>query len=220
MPQHPILLPKDSLRPVVVASHPRSGTHLVLDFLRRQFGSFYSWRLWGVPLDHLYLNIERLGAERRRFSDPLARRIVKRPRRALLKTHFLSDFTSSWSREESSPPCMHWRDFIDQAHFIYIVRHPLDVMASCHQFLSGIDPAAAGASLPAFLKSPHWDGSADRVEWWQRHVESWANRDHVTVVKYEDFLKNPRQVIRLFSDVFREVALWRTPELPPKVTSV
>jgi hypothetical protein len=145
----------DALRPILVASHPRSGTHLVIDLLRRQFRSLENWRMWGLPLDYLYLNLERLGSEKRRFPENRARRIVNRPRRALMKTHFDADFVTGWAEDESVPPPQPWLDFIAQARVFYVLRHPLDVMASYHQFLSGIDENLAELDFLSFLRSSH-----------------------------------------------------------------
>mgnify|MGYP006308750097 FL=1 len=82
-----VLTRPGALTPVLVASHPRSGTHLVMDLMRRQFPSLSNWRCFGLPLDRLYLNLERLGATERRIDPGLAARIVNRPRRALMKIH-------------------------------------------------------------------------------------------------------------------------------------
>ena len=49
-------------KPVVVASHPRSGTHLTLDLLRKQFPACASYKLPAQPLDRLYFALEALSA--------------------------------------------------------------------------------------------------------------------------------------------------------------
>ncbi|WP_417210222.1 sulfotransferase domain-containing protein [Antarctobacter sp.] len=216
----PAITRADALQPVLVASHPRSGTHLAMDFLRRQFPSLANWRYWGLPLDHLYLNLERLGAQDRRFSEDLARRIVNRPRRALLKTHFQADFGSSWQPEESAPPNGPWRDLADHAQTIYIVRHPMNVMTSYHQFLSGIDPSRYATGFMQFLESDHWDASTDRLGWWERHVVDWTARPGTLVIRYEDVVKRPEATMRNLAEVLGERPANRMPPMPPKVSSI
>lgn len=216
----PIIERADALRPVLVASHPRSGTHLVMDLLRRQFPTLSNWRLWGLPLDHLYLNLERLGADKRRFSESRARTIVNRPRRALMKTHFDAAFLSSWAADEAVPPQGPWRTLVDSSCTIYIVRHPMDVMASYKQFLAGIDPNVNKLNLMNFICSPHWNGSSDRLGWWQAHVDGWAERKGVLVLRYEDVVRTTEAVLARMSAMLDEPAAGRIPYLPSKITSI
>lgn len=119
-----------TLRPVLVASHPRSGTHFMIDFIRKNIPSTASWRFWGLPLNRLYLNIETLTSRHRPVGHKLARRIVERPQRPLMKTHFLPDFSESWIEEQSGPLDPQWREMVDRAHTIYITRDPWAVMTS------------------------------------------------------------------------------------------
>jgi hypothetical protein len=214
-----ILSRPDALRPVLVASHPRSGTHLVMDLLRRQFRSLNTWRAWGLPLDYLYLNLERLGADSRRFPEALARRIVNRPRRALLKTHFDARFEAGWALDETVPPARHWLQLVSQAHAIYVLRHPLDVMASYHQFLCGIDKNLVELDFMSFLRSSHWDGSSNRLVWWSRHVMGWAERNGVIVLRYEDIVDRTGDILAQVSVALGEGSAGIHPLLPPKITS-
>ena len=55
-------------RPILIASHPRSGTHLTIDFLRRQFSPCSSWKHWGESLDNLYLPLEAITAQQKGIS--------------------------------------------------------------------------------------------------------------------------------------------------------
>ncbi|MEP5151425.1 sulfotransferase domain-containing protein [Planktotalea sp.] len=209
-----------ALKPVLVASHPRSGTHVVMDLIRRQFPSTRNWRCFGLPLDHLYLNLERLGAEQRRFDEQTAKRIVNRPKRALLKTHFTADFQSGWAQDECTPPQGHWRSLGQAAKVIYVVRHPMDVMVSYHQFLSAIDASVVEMDLMRFLHSPHWDKSVDRLGWWQSHVSGWATREDVTVLRYEDVVHQTEQTLETLSTSLDDAGRRRKPLLPPKVTTL
>ncbi len=210
----------DARQPVLVVSHPRSGTHLAMDLIRRHFASTRNWRCFGLPLDHLYLNLERLGADQRRFSPQKATRIVNRPKRAMLKTHFTSDFTSSWARSEAAPPLGAWRVLAEQALTLYVVRHPMDVMVSYHQFLSALDPQIADMDLMRFMHSAHWDDSTDRLGWWQEHLRGWCAAPHAHVTRYEDVVRATGQTLKSLSAAFEETPLYRKPLLPPKVTTL
>ncbi|MGR3494744.1 sulfotransferase domain-containing protein [Citreimonas sp.] len=216
----PVLSRRNAEKPVLIASHPRSGTHLVIDLLRRQFSGTRNWRWWGLPLDHLYLNLERLESRNRHFPEALARRIVNRPRRAILKTHFQADFAASWVEEESCAPARPWLDLVDGGQTFYIVRHPLDVMASYHQFMAGFDADVARLSFADFLTSPHWSGETDRLGWWRAHVEGWEARPGVKVLRYEDVVKRTDATLSRIEETLGEKRTGRTPLLPPKITSI
>lgn len=210
----------DALRSILVASHPRSGTHLVLDLLRHQFRSCHNWRLWALPLDYLYLNLERLSADERCFDELLAQKIINRPRRALMKTHFSADWNSGWTSSEAKAPTGHWRQFAESAHLIYVIRHPLDVMASYKQFLSTIDPEIAKLNFWSFLTSLHWDQNTDRLDWWFQHVQGWLEVHNVQFFRYEDIIEDPNKFLTCVSHAINEVPQWCSPLLPTKVTSI
>ena len=53
------LFPKDK-QPIVVSSHPRSGTHLCIDLLRRQYKACNIPKTLDRGLDDLYFSIEGL----------------------------------------------------------------------------------------------------------------------------------------------------------------
>ncbi|ATW03125.1 sulfotransferase domain-containing protein [Sphingorhabdus sp. YGSMI21] len=220
MTDRPILSRPGAFDPILVVSHPRSGTHLVIDLLRRQFESTRNWRWWGLPLDHLYLNLERLASPNRTFSNKLARKIVNRPRRALVKTHFEEDFSQSWVPEESTPPGPAWMDLLARSKVLYVVRHPMDVMVSYHQFMAGIEPAIASMSFSEFLRSPHRSGETDRLGWWQRHLIGWEARPDTLFLRYEDIVADTDTIVDRIGLWIGEVPIKLQPMLPPKVTSI
>lgn len=211
---------EQSLKPLLIASHPRSGTHVSIDFVRRQFLSTWNWRFPGWPNDHVYLNIERLGASSRRFSEATARRIVTRPRRAILKTHFNPQFTETWMEAESFSPADEWLSLIDRAIKVYVVRHPLDVMCSYYQFSCGIDPRHEQGGFLGFVFGPHWCETKTRLEWWKYHVQEWVARKDVTALRYEDIVSSPESTLNKLGHLLDEKPKHVTPLLPPKISSV
>lgn len=75
-------------KPILVASHPRSGTHLALDLLRKQFPVCASYKLPGQTLDRLYLALEALSAPANQsISESTALKILSKSSRPLTKTH-------------------------------------------------------------------------------------------------------------------------------------
>lgn len=47
-------------KPIIVATYPRSGTHLTIDLLRKQFQECESWKFLGESKSNLYLDIDPL----------------------------------------------------------------------------------------------------------------------------------------------------------------
>lgn len=203
-------------RGILVASHPRSGTHLLLDILRRQFPSTRGWRWWGLPLDHLYLNVERIVSDRRHFGDEKAEAILRRVRMPLMKTHYLEDFSETWTSNETGPLPLRWREYVDKAVILYVHRDPRDVMVSYKQFLSSIQPGVAEMTLFDFMRSPHWSEQGDRLEWWKRHVGGWLGKPGVVAIAYRDLVKHTEREIARIAGELKERPLYRLPLLPAK----
>lgn len=209
-----------SRTPILVASHPRSGTHLVIDTIRRHFPVTRARRLWGKPVDHLYLNVERLTAGNRRFDDRTAHRILGKSARPLMKTHYSADFAETWCESETGPLAKKWREMLSTARVIYVFRDPRHVMVSYHQFLSPIDASVRGMTLGEFIRSEHWTGSCSKLEWWARHVRGWLHKPGILPLNYDDLLNDASAAIERLAAHLDEVPVLSQPLLPPKVSSI
>lgn len=211
MPRH--------LSPVLVASHPRSGTHLAIDFIRRNFASTRTWRLPGQANDHLYLNLERLTAHQRRFPERLARRILNRPRRAIIKTHYLADFSETWIEAETGQLADQWQRVVAEANVIYVSRHPAEVFTSYKLFLSALNPEIAKMSFKEFISGPHWSKRVSRLVWWQEHVHGWLDQPDVFHLRYQDIVRSPQHVLDKLHAGLDEEPLGVKQLLPPRLPS-
>lgn len=56
-------------RPVIVASHPRSGTHLTLDLIRRQFPACEKTKSFFSMRELPYINLDEILCVDKKFSD-------------------------------------------------------------------------------------------------------------------------------------------------------
>ena len=74
--------------PIVVAAHMRSGTHLTIDLLRRQFKSVGSWKWPGEANDSTYLALDVMGDLEANWGEKRAIRILKRCDRPIFKLHW------------------------------------------------------------------------------------------------------------------------------------
>ena len=222
-------------RPIVVASHPRSGTHLLIDSLRLNFPECRAWKRLGENLHRLYLNLDELA----RLTPAEAIAVASRCKRPVLKTHALADFSAA---NLIPGPCPCDPELVtwlrgNGASFLYVYRDPREVMKSLHGFVraspanTGPGAAADGdgdgacpgaATLGAFLRER--EHGVSRPALWARHVTGWVGDASVHCVAMESLLRRPdvplsglAERLGLTSDAGRQAAgapgHWR---LPPK----
>jgi hypothetical protein len=202
--------------PVMIATHRRSGTHLLIDFIRRQFPSCQSWKLPGENTNRLYLPMG--GLARGRLTKPLARRIIARPKRPILKTHSLPTFDLQQGGYEALVKWAH-----ERGRIMYCLRDCRAVMASLYAYMQSFDAQARvqpgeflrqTAPLPEFKLESH--ASLSRPAQWAHHVREWLTQEDVLVVRYEDVLKQPRGILDALSTHLDMQPTYREPLLPAK----
>jgi len=111
--------------PIIVYTFGRSGTHMVIDMLRRQLRECMTWKYPGEHNDMLFASLDSLAAEgfetRRRS---LAR--LRRCARPLLKTHEYDRSLAAVTK--GHPELADWIRTTGQ--MVHIVRHPVHAIAS------------------------------------------------------------------------------------------
>lgn len=194
--------------PVIVASHRRSGTHLTIDFVRKNFKVARA-RKWPLqPNDRLYLNFDAVEnpdhpSSRSRES---AYRFLNRVRMPIVKTHLSrNDFLISLES-------LNLEDIFRSAMVLYVVRDPRSVMASFYAFREG----TVGGKRISFSEFLRGDGSAPGpLDHWIRHVESWLDHPRVLVVRFEQLKSDPYQVLNSIASKF-DITLERSDADLPK----
>ena len=179
-------------RPILVASHPRSGTHLTIDFLRRQFSPCSSWKHWGESLDNLYLPLEAIADQEKGISIPKSLDILSRAKRPIIKTHSdpqLSHLTIDYSEIQL------W--IKHQSDRIYLIRDGRDVLCSLHLFMQSFQPETR-CPLSIFIRQKI--NQYNRVRIWANHIKAWLNEPNVIFLKFEDLIQDPELVIHLLSE--------------------
>lgn len=190
-------------RPVVVATHMRSGTHLCLDFLRRQFAVFDGWKFPMEANDSLYLPLDVFSGDEATWGEARALRVIRRAKRLLVKAHWtLPDLSNLANRQ---PEMTAWLD--ENADFIHVVRNPLKVMASMYA----------------------WNGMNGRVDepWlrknlaeWVAHTKAWQNRRGTLLIRSEDILSRPLESVERLGKFLGECPRRREPLLPAQSSSI
>jgi hypothetical protein len=197
--------------PVIVASHRRSGTHLTIDLLRRQFRECSAWKWPGEGLDALYTNLDRLGWHKEPLSESRLRTLLRRARRPLLKTHLPPEMLELRSVQGS---------FVDElrsrSRVIYVVRDGRAVMVSAqrHEARLGLP---VGRDLLDYLRLE--DNGQSRARAWASHVERWMSEEGVLVVRYEDIVARGEEVVERIGAFLGLTPRWLDPIVPPLVRS-
>lgn len=214
----PAALDALAARPIVVASHPRSGTHLAIDSFRRQFEECRSWK-W--PLEshhHLYLNLDALiSIPHPGVSERTALRVLRRSRRPLIKTHLLPGFENWFQALQVAQLPDRWRRRLDGCRICYAVRDGRSVMCSYHIFHQGFDPAAH-VPLSDFLRQSR--EGVTRVRAWANHVRAWREQREVHAVRFEDLVRDPETTLAGIAAHFDLTYRRVQPLLPRKVESL
>ncbi|MCS3642382.1 sulfotransferase domain-containing protein [Salinibacter ruber] len=200
---------EDIGRPIVVATHPRSGTHLTIDLLRKQFEECKGWLWFWEPLSHLYLNLDRLDENTKPgLTLEKAQNILQRADRPIVKTHSTPSLDRFTDRHLEFAEAL-----IRKAEIIYVIRDVRDVLCSAHIWRQEYDPSAR-CSFSRFIRQKEKNES--RVKRWASHVESWTSNSKVNVIRFEDILSSPGKVVEKFSEILGENALRKKPYLPEK----
>ena len=206
-------------RRIIIATHRRSGTHLTIDLLRRQFAECQSWKWFGEQVHHLYLTLElinRHGFQGARSHASLsmrqAMRILRRPARPIVKTHALPDF-QPWKPQ--------FEPFINElmrdADVLYIVRDGRDVLASMHVYAQYFR-ADAHCPLSQFIRQESEGESY--VAAWANHVRAWAAQPGVKVLRFEDIVRDTRRVVEQVGEYLKLEPLFVEPLLPRRLRHI
>lgn len=198
--------------PIIIASHPRSGTHLTIDLLRKQFSVCQSYKLPIQPLDRLYLALEALSAPpRKSISESKAINILKKTKVPIIKTH--ADPTFSHLDQKFQ----HWQHWLSQrGTTLYIIRDGRAVMCSLHLFMQSYDPKTR-CSLSEFLRQTV--NGHSRIKQWANHVELWLAHPNVHVVRFEDIINQTHSTLTKLSQILVSDAQYFEPLLPKPILS-
>jgi len=207
-------------RPVVVASHPRSGTHLTIDLIRRQFACCRATKLPGQNTARTYLSLESLFQPSARLptSERQALALMRRTHRPLIKTHAILDQLPLAEETGSGKLAAGWVEWLRRrAHLLYVYRDGRSVLSSMHRWRQRSDPSAR-VSLAEFLRQ--YRHGLTPPERWARHVEAWLSQADAQALAFERVVAEPARVVAELAGWLSEPAAERRPLLPPLRRSI
>lgn len=194
---------------IIIASHPRSGTHLLIDFLRKQFSECQSHLVFFETRHHAYLTLDHLSTQHKpNISQKQALSILSKSKVPIIKTHCLPDFEYLGCENA---------EFIERlksvATTFYVVRDGRDVMCSTYLWRQKFDPKAH-CSLSDFLRVKYEGLTYPEI--WAEHVNNWVPQPEVSILKYEDIIENPLGELKKISHKIDLLPLYKKPLLPKK----
>ena len=218
MPYRSLLewLGRSRFRPIVVASYPRSGTHLLIDSLRLNFDACRSWKYPLERIDRLYLNLANLAWRKDKLAAAAAIRILSRAPRPLIKTHAWPDFSQDVSdRDDLGPIYPAFSAWLQEhAALLYVYRDGRETLASRHLMVQqGIRPSAR-VPFGEFIRQAPLGMSRARA--WATHVRKWMSLPGVHSVKMEKLRSDPTTTLDGIADrigLSRPTGKVRLPEL-------
>ena len=197
--------------PIVVATHRRSGTHLTIDTLRRNFPEC---RPRMLPLENqhkAYLNIDMFDDDVvEPMTEPEAMRILGKSARPTIKTHAEPSFGIIEPRFRAFVD-----DLLDRSSTLCITRDGRKVMCSLWVWRKRFDPTS-DVPFSEFIRQIDAHGRS-RPREWADHVTAWLDRPGVVHYGFDDFVK---QAPRTLGEIGERLGLrleLADPAIPPAV---
>lgn len=199
-------------KPIVVATHRRSGTHLTIDTLRRNFPECRPRLLPLESLHRTYLNLDRMNTN---SDEPIteadALRILGKARRPTIKTHSGPFFGAII--EEHKPFVS---GLLERADVLHISRDGRKVMCSLWAWRRSFDPAAR-VPFAEFIRQTDARGwSRPRV--WADHLLRWLDAPGAIHCRFDDLVKRPADTLGMIAERFGLEFQPADPPIPPPVT--
>lgn len=194
---------------IIIASHPRSGTHLSIDFLRKQFLECQAHLSFFETRHHAYLTLDHLSKKHKpHISQEKALSILAKAEVPIIKTHCLPDFKYLGNENIGFS-----ENLKSISTVFYIVRDGRDVMRSTYLWRQK-PSSASNYSFSEFLRVIY-DGFT-YPETWANHVSQWLRHPDVCILRYEDIIRNPLNELEKISQKIGINPLYKEPLLPQK----
>ena len=190
---------------ILVNSHRRSGTHFLIDSLRKNISNAYFPNHFAIPAD---FNVGSLFAKSNKITQTFVELINKNENPVIIKSHLLPE-----EMNIEKPRDLHEsfiKSIYDRAFKLYVYRDGKDVLSSLYNYL---DPKHKN-SFSQFLRQPNdhivekiRQPSAfdqNRVCYWDYHLNSWKKTPNTHIVSYSELkanFQNTMESILRFLDI-------------------
>lgn len=181
--------PMASKKYIIVASHRRSGTHLTIDLIRKNF----------PQVNPDYVNLDRLlpGHIGYMQTDAFMRKLELHSGIVVLKTHASPKFEEFSARSDISQA---FDRLLDNAYVVYVCRDGRDALVSLYYYMRSLFPVVRLQKFSDFLWSEdnfyrmtEWGRGLNRMSLWAQHVTGWSDRaDEIAMVQFENLRKDPK----------------------------
>ena len=167
----------------IIVTFMRSGTHLTMDLLRKQF-AIGGYKRPGEALDALYTPLD-IFIQNNENKKKLVRRQLQNTTFPVFKSHYLEPTLLSLRNAEPEI-CVQ----VEAGHWFYIVRRPDKVMASMWEFEKSYrhndDPEK-------------W--LMDISQRWVKHVNDWLKYPNIHVFRFEDLINDTEACLNRFETI-------------------
>ncbi|MEQ9468759.1 MAG: sulfotransferase domain-containing protein [Ekhidna sp.] len=185
---------------ILVNSHRRSGTHFLIDTIRKNIPNAYFPNSFSIPVD---FNIGSLFAYSDRVTDTFIKLINQNQDPVIVKSHLLAEETNLMDPTNRHQELI--KELFDKSHKLYVYRDGKDVLTSLYHF---VHPQRT-VSFSEFLRGPNdhiakkvrepQSFDANRVKYWSYHVHSWLTQPDAFSISYKDLQQN---ISKTFGDIF------------------
>lgn len=181
---------------VIVASHPRSGTHLTIDSLRLNFNT----------LGDDFVDFDCLLPMHKRPVTPedFRAQLARQTGIPILKTH-VTAVGQEFTHDEETLRLA--KSVLDTSKIIYVFRDGRDVLTSLYCYQQNLVPPPPKVSFAEFLRTPSayraaaisasgWPNDLTSVQAWARHVSEWLDSDRSLPIGYEEWSADPAATLQ------------------------
>lgn len=174
--------------PILVASHPRSGTHFLIDSIRANFPYSNIKKKYLETNEATYFNLERLTSPKQQKSEKDFFSKIAENENVIIKTHYNVSFDKTWIDEETGKISNRVKEFLQTTRQLYMYRNPEKVLVSHHQFMENIE--GRDIDFNEFLIDRGY------LKNLMNHMEGWLKKESVVGICYDDVLRCPETTLR------------------------
>ncbi len=193
---------------ILVSSHRRSGTHFLIDSLRKNIDSAEFPNHYSLPAD---FNIGSLFSKQEKVYT-VFKKLIDSPTPVIIKSHLLPEECNIQTPRDKYEVLI--KEIFDNSRKLYIYREGKPVLISLYKFLK---PAC---SFSEFIREENdhivkeirtqQDFDANRVRYWSHHIRQWLQEASVKQVSFSDLLTR-------FPETMADVLNFLGFDLPPSL---